>query len=538
MFDQNANRRPDLRSFAGRSKGKPGGTSSGRFEGGAELRREAKRKARQRGSKYADSFFYRLKNPHKNHPDNFTDEELQMIGLGYDRYVRFMEKDDPNIKHPNDWYKYGEFGPYSWRGVVLGEPIRGRFSDERATMIGPVFNQEEWEKIEQFNMAREFQYRLDKLNKDAGLRHFWVFVRHPRWRVSDLPWEQWTLVSEVVLEAGQQRLDKWNLMGRLGSKARAMVTQCASWFRPDILYVKKPVYQCRFEPQGDFFGALRPFLDPETEHDHLCELYHDDGRVEMCTYFGGLCKLVRVNQKAFVDDVTRAYQKLSDDKKSKCLEFLLNNHPVLLLHPYTKEWKAKLEEMELGCDASDDESDHDHNEGEVVDWIEDEGDDDGEDGGIDVEDEEEENIVLDAQEAGEDELGMKEDEDANTEENPEYWTEQFSKAMTSNEEMEKFATRYIKVSDKFYEKQMKTMEEGEKAANNEDGDEIAMRKTRGGKVSKQEWRRLGYGPFRKKIKKSKVPPGLFLRAAVRPFTYRNLVKEITLLRHAIIEGEM
>ena len=32
--------------------------------------------------------------------------------------------------------------------------------------------------------------------------------------------------------------------------------------------------------------------------------------------------------------------------------------------------------------------------------------------------------------------------------------------------------------------------------------------------------------------------GLFLRAAVRPFTYRNLVKEIVLLRHHIIDGEI
>ncbi|XP_042041334.1 uncharacterized protein LOC121786774 [Salvia splendens] len=63
----------------------------------------------------AESLFYRLKNPHKNYLDNFSDEKLQMIGLGYDRLVRFMDKDDPNLKHPYDWYKYGEFGPYSWR---------------------------------------------------------------------------------------------------------------------------------------------------------------------------------------------------------------------------------------------------------------------------------------------------------------------------------------------------------------------------------------------------------------------------------------
>lgn len=54
-----------------------------------------------------------LKNPKGggNYPDNFTEDELQQIGLGYDRMVRFMEKDDPNLRHPYDWYKYGQYGP-------------------------------------------------------------------------------------------------------------------------------------------------------------------------------------------------------------------------------------------------------------------------------------------------------------------------------------------------------------------------------------------------------------------------------------------
>ena len=48
----------------------------------------------------------------------------------------------------------------------------------------------------------------------------------------------------------------------------------------------------------------------------------------------------------------------------------------------------------------------------------------------------------------------------------------------------------------------------------------------------------GVGPWRKRNKKSKIPPELFLRAVVRPFTYRNLVKEIVLTRHAILDGEI
>ncbi|XP_073297652.1 uncharacterized protein [Primulina huaijiensis] len=535
----NASVRPDFRSFAGRSKGKQGGSSSGRIEGNAELRREAKRNARRRSKKLAENLFYRLNNPHKNYPDNFSEEELQMIGLGYDRMVRFMEKDDPNLKHPYDWYKYGQFGPYSWRGVVLGDPIRGRFSDERVCMIGEVRDQEEWEKIEQYDMAVDFQKSLDAMDKNKRFRYYWVFVRHPKWTISDLPWQQWTLVCEVVLEAGDQRLDKWTLMGRLGNNARTMITQCAAWMRPDIIYVKRPVYQCRFEPQEEFFGALQPLLDPETEEDFMFELENDDGTMELCTYFGGLCKMVKVNPKAFVDDVVNAYQKLSDEKKSKCLEFLLSNHPVLLLHPYTKEWKAKLEELELGCDAPDETDDRGGNLGEndfVVDWIE----DDDRDGDEVSEDEEEpDDLILDTEGDGDEEvLGFQEDEDTGPEEDASYWDEEFKKAMRSNEGMEKLVKRSIETSNKFYEQQLKAIEQRkEKVETVGDGDEIEMRGKRA-KVSPEEWKRLGYGPYRRRIKKSKIPPSLFLRAAVRPFTYRNLVKEIVLTRHAIVEGDI
>ncbi|XP_042006528.1 uncharacterized protein LOC121755292 [Salvia splendens] len=522
---QNATHRLDFRTFAGRSKGKSGGS----IDGGADLLRESKRNARRRSKKMAESLFYRLKNPHKNYPDNFSEEELQMIGLGYDRLVRFMDKDDPNLKHPYDWYKYGEFGPYSWRGIVLGDPIRGDFSDERVTMIGEVRDQEEWEKIEQHDMAREFQRRLDAMDKGRKKRYFWVFVRHPKWRVSDLPWQQWTLVCEVALEAGDQRLDKWTLMGRLGNKARAMITQCAAWMRPDIIYVKRPVYQCRFEPQDDFFQPLVPLLDPETEKDYMCELVRDDGSVEMCTYFGGLCKIVRISPKAFVDDVTNAYEKLSDDDKSKCLEFLLGNHPMLLLHPYTKEWKAKLEEMELGCDAPDDDDDGRKKVGgDFIDWVEDEGND--EERNVDDDDEEEDpdDVILDVKDAGDEVLGIQEYE---PEEDDKYWEEEFKKALRSNEAMEKLVEKSIDATEKYYE------DMGIQKKEREEGDELEMRGKRA-KVSQEEWKRLGYGPYRKKVKKSRVPPGLFLRAAVRPFTYRNLVKEIVLTRHAILEGEV
>ncbi|KAK9127452.1 hypothetical protein Syun_016249 [Stephania yunnanensis] len=529
------NRNPRL--LAGRSDKKPGGSSSGRIEGNAEVRREAKRNARRKSRRLAENLFYRLKNPHRSQADNFSEEELQMIGLGYDRMVRFMDQDDPNIRHPYDWYKYGQFGPYSWRGVVLGDPIRGRFTDECVSMIGEVRDQEEWEEIEQFDMATDYGKRLEKMDKAVGFRYFYVFVRHPNWRISELPWQQWTLVCEVVLEAGKQRLDKWSLMGRLGNKARSWITQCAAWMRPDIIYVERPVYQCRFEPQDSFFSAIGHLLDPSTEKNYLFELKREDGRVEMITYYGGLCKIVKVNPKAFVDDVVKAYEKLNDEMKSKCLEFLLTNHPVQLLHPYTKEYKALLEEMELGCDAPDSDDDDNDNvgaksdpEGSLVkEWIEEDGDEDvNEDG--------EEDDIIDVDGSVDDELGTGEEEPASVEETEEYWDEEFKKALRSDEGMEKLARRSVEATTELYKRQLKAMKE-EDEMDLEDTRENLRGRSRQ-KASRDGWRYIGRGPRRRKIKRSKIPPELFLRAAVRPFTYRNLVKEIVLLRHAIVDGEV
>ncbi|KAB2032411.1 hypothetical protein ES319_D05G371200v1 [Gossypium barbadense] len=401
----------DIRAFSGRSKKKPGGQSSGRLEGNSEIRRVAGQNTRRKQKNRAKQLFNRLKYLGKSiHADNFTEEELEAIGLGYDRM-------------------YGEFVPYSWRGVVVGEPIRGWFWDERVTMIGEVKNHEEWEKIEQFEMASEFGKRPEMMDRNVGFRYCWVFVRHPKWRINELPWEQWTLVSEVFLEAKKtERLDKWSLMGRLGNKARSLITQCAAWMRPDIIYVKKPVYQCRFEGQDEFFNALIPFLDSKTERDFLFEVKKR------------LCKIVKVNQKSFVDDVVKGFEKLSEEGKSRCLGFLLGNHPLPLLHPYTKEWKAKLEEMELGCDAPDDDEDVGNIESRVrcssqigLRMI--------------MEAEDQDNVVLDIEDN--EELGTEEEE-----EDENYWQEEFQKALSSSDRMEKLVKRSVEVTTEFYNEQL------------------------------------------------------------------------------------
>ncbi|KAF8379629.1 hypothetical protein HHK36_029070 [Tetracentron sinense] len=539
---QNVNQRRDSRVFAGRSKKKPGGPSTGRIEGNSEVRREAKKNARRKSKRLAENLFYRLKNPNRNQADNFSEEELQMIGLGYDRMVRFMEKDDPNLRHPYDWYKYGEYGPYSWRGVVVGEPIRGRSSDECVTLIGEVRDHEEWEKIEQFEMSNEFSRRLKSMDKSIGFRYFWVFVRHPKWKVTELPWQQWTLVCEVVLEAGKERLDKWNLMGRLGNKSRALITQCAAWMRPDIIYVKRPVFQCRFEPQDDFFKAMAPLLDPVTEQNYLFELKREDGRVEMCTYFGGLCKIVKVNPKAFVDDVVKAYEKLSDEKKSKCLEFLLSNHPVQLLHPYTKEWKAKLEEMELGCDAPDEDDDDNIKGG---DDYESGDDDDDDDDGVDEEDGD---VVMDVEDENKEKSGGEGDENVKESRRPkvseEEWrsigVEEKQRSNGSFETMFEIKEDVVNTIDEYTPKNIYVSEELNDSFNQEQLEELmVMIHTRSAQL-----KRLVLIDYKRHNPRMYAPTAfgrvqililVFLRRRVRITTKRNNTRKEIMTKHGCIQ---
>ncbi|RLM65231.1 uncharacterized protein C2845_PM16G11980 [Panicum miliaceum] len=528
---------PSTVAHAGRSKKKKnpqgGGGGGGRIEGSGDMRREAKAKARVRSRRMGENAFYRRKRraaaaAASGQADVFTDAELEMIGMGYDRAVRFMDgPDDPRLRHPHDWYKYGRYGPYHWRGIVVGPPIRGRFSDDRVSLMEEVHDHEEWDRIEQFDMCNQYSHRLNELADGPGFRHYWVFVRHPRWRPDEKPWEQWTLSAEVAVQAGkEERLDKWSLMGRFGNPTRELITRCAAWTRPDIIYVKRPLYQSRFEPQEDFFKKLRPLVDPATEGNFLFDL-ELDGQVIRTTYFGGLCRIVKANPKAYVDDVVNAYSRLSEADQSRCLEFLLKNHPMELLHPYTKEWKVKLEEMELGCDAPDESDDDvgDDDENDIVDWIKDDEADDVLDGGdSDYEDED----VVDTNE------DLEADEVENSEDSEKYWDEQWKKALRSSDKMEKLVRTSIGASNEHIKQQMELEKEMEWKMDRANAMVMEQEQTE----KDEEQQHSTKSRSAEDRSQSDANTGLFLRAAVRPFTYRNLVKEIVLLRHYIIDGEI
>ncbi|EMS59402.1 hypothetical protein TRIUR3_24836 [Triticum urartu] len=324
--------------------------------------------------------------------------------------------------------------------------------------MSEVADHDEWDRNEQFEMSNQFSHRLNELDDAVGFRYYWVFVRHPRWRPDEPPWQQWTLSAEVAVQASKdQRLDKWSLMGRFGNSTRELITRCAAWMRPDILYVKRPLYQSRFEPQEEFFSRLRPLVDPSTENQFLFDL-EQDGRVIQTTYFGGLCRIVKASPKSYVDDVVNAYSKLSEADKSRCLEFLLTNHPMELLHPYTKEWKVKLEEMELGCDAPDESDDEGGDEigSEIIDWVEDEEVDVIDDTEDDVDNDYEDEEVVDVSEEVEADEVIE-----SSEENEDYWDEQWDKAMKSNDKMEKLVKNRVEKSYEYNKRQMQQQKDME-----------------------------------------------------------------------------
>eukprot|EP01018_Ginkgo_biloba_P020689 Gb_09926 [translate_table: standard] len=121
----------EIRRTSGSCKKRVGQKSSGRLEGRAQQRQAQHMIAERRRMRK----ILRKKCPTKpsteedGEEEEFTEDELQMVGLGYYRSVRFKDKDDPTLRHPHDWYKYG---PHAWK-VPIGE---GEVEGEMDTYYG------------------------------------------------------------------------------------------------------------------------------------------------------------------------------------------------------------------------------------------------------------------------------------------------------------------------------------------------------------------------------------------------------------------
>jgi hypothetical protein len=107
--------------------------------------------------------------------------------------------------------------------------------------------------------------------------------------------------------------------------------------------------------------------------------------------------------------------------------------------------------------------------------------------------------------------------------------------MRSSDKMEKLVKTSIEASNEYNKSQMqlqKEMKQNMSSANtmvmeHERTAKDMNRKASSNRSTEDEDER-----------QSNTNPGGFLRAAIRPFTYRNLVEEIVLMRQHIIDGEI
>uniref|UniRef100_A0A0A9D239 Uncharacterized protein n=1 Tax=Arundo donax TaxID=35708 RepID=A0A0A9D239_ARUDO len=145
------------------------------------------------------------------------------------------------------------------------------------------------------------------------------------------------------------------------------------------------------------------------------------------------------------------------------------------------------------------------------------------DGDYDYEDEE----VVDTEEE------LEPDEVENREDSEKYWDDQWKKAMKSSDKMEKLVKTSIEASNEYNKQQMELAKEMEWKMARANTMVMELEQT-----EEDKGQESGRSRTAEDGGQNNVNTGSFLRAAVRPFTYRNLVKEIVLMRHHIIDGEI
>ncbi|KAL3689548.1 hypothetical protein R1sor_015857 [Riccia sorocarpa] len=199
-----------------------------------------------------------------------------------------MPIDDLTVRYPDEYYIDGPFGPYAWRGQCIGKTRRRN----------PVDNTE----------------KVDRFSEDIGVLYYYVFARS-KFLPRENPWKDWTLAAQVAVESGEE-LDQRVLFSRLTPIVQDIMMKCVAWVRPDLVYVRKPKFQLRLEPQDKFVPELLNLLDkPDT----------------LDSYYGKLCNMLRVQPTSSSTEVRAAYVASSEKKKLECLEHLLTQHPVDLL---------------------------------------------------------------------------------------------------------------------------------------------------------------------------------------------------------------
>jgi hypothetical protein len=392
---------------------------------------------------------------------------------------------------PDDYYKYGPFGPHAWKGVAVGTPRRGTLCDNIVVFFSTVKNEEEHEQGDIQDAVTGYAKRLDQMDESVGIQYYFAFVRQVQ-KVPNLsPWEEWTLVAQVAVESGDE-LDKWTLGDKLDRMMWEHLSRCVAWFRPDLIYVKRPAYQIRFEPQKEFIEGWLTLLNPDKEPVNS----HTD------SYYHRLCNLLGVDENEEAEKVGTLFDGFSEDKKMECVEHVLTSHPVWLLYPYTYEnMEADQQQKSVsGMHTSE-------NEIEFLEADEEEddsGEDDTKEDDLDEEFDESELAAFNGQ-YGED---FEFDEQDNVQSIDNEWEREEAKARSVEAAQDSPNADTVDIDEYWNEQAVKAYAE------------------------------IGIKSKKKKetVKETETQQEeIYLDAAVRPFTYTNLIKEAFIIRKVLVD---
>jgi hypothetical protein len=273
-----------------------------------------------------------------------------------------------------------------------------------------------------------------------------------------------------------------------------------AWYRPDLIYVRRPSYQVRFEPQHEFLTVLVELLNPDNDAVKSSSSSKNP-------YFERLCEILGVGENDDEEQIGIKFKNLSEEMKSHCLEHVLGMHPVELLTPFTrraaKEDCVKREgqgrKINGGLEAHDDRNEGFDEGGDLQYGYEERSVD------SQVEEEEEEDF-------GDEEYGVDSDEEGDDGQwDGEDWKNEEWKPSLTEEDVGQTDEGD---SDNNTEYRNKQTAEGyseieEDSSGEKEGDECTGREKDGSE--------------------------LLLKAAVRPYTYADLIKEIIFIRRTLLQ---
>ncbi|GBG88523.1 hypothetical protein CBR_g47994 [Chara braunii] len=220
-----------------------------------------------------------------------------------------------------------KYGRNFWAGEVIGKAKPGDFGSQTTFLFTPTTEEQDVESDIRF---RVYQYteEVSKMDEDKPIQFFFVFVRRPsetpRPRFFK-PWDVWRLVGQIAVQASPEEVDKWELHRCLSTKHKEDILQSAGWHAEDIVFVRNPVLDVRFEPQRPFFERMEALLDPAVE----------DAAPQQSLY-GRICEHLGLDRHTGSRlQLEAAYRKSDAVTKQRIWVDVFNSLPEPLLGPWT-----------------------------------------------------------------------------------------------------------------------------------------------------------------------------------------------------------